>query len=176
MLQVWENGGAESTHGGDIITVDQYENFWLSVDFKLTKGANSGIKYFVRPDLYNVVEASAIGCEFQLLDDKNHPDAHLGVNDNRTLGSLYDLIKADKSDAWYNAGQWNTVWVKVEGDHVEHWLNGSKILEYERNNQMFNALVQCSKYKNWENFGNHKKGHILLQEHGNEVFFRNVML
>ena len=176
MLQVWENGGAESTHGGDIITVDQYENFWLSVDFKLTKGANSGIKYFVRPDLYNVVEASAIGCEFQLLDDKNHPDAHLGVNDNRTLGSLYDLIKADKGDAWYNAGQWNTAWVKVEGNHVEHWLNGTKILEYERNNQMFNALVQCSKYKNWENFGNHQKGHILLQEHGNEVFFRNVLI
>ena len=176
MLQVWENGGAESTHGGDIITVDQYENFWLSVDFKLTKGANSGIKYFVRPDLYNVVEASAIGCEFQLLDDKHHPDAHLGVNDNRTLGSLYDLIKADKSDAWYNAGQWNTAWVKVEGNHVEHWLNGTKIVEYERNCQLFNALVQCSKYKNWENFGNHKKGHILLQEHGNEAFFRNVLI
>ena len=176
MLQVWENGGAESTHGGDIITVDQYENFWLSVDFKMTKGANSGIKYFVRPDLYNVVEASAIGCEFQVLDDKNHPDAHLGVDDNRTLGSLYDLIRADKSDAWFNGGQWNTAWVKVEGNHVEHWLNGTKILEYERNNQMFNALVQCSKYKNWENFGNHRKGHILLQEHGNEVFYRNVLI
>ena len=176
MLQVWENGGAESTHGGDIITVDQYENFWLSVDFKITKGANSGIKYFVRPDLYNVVEASAIGCEFQVLDDANHPDAHLGVDDNRTLGSLYDLIRADKSDAWFNNGQWNTAWVKVEGDHVEHWLNGTKILEYERNCQMFNALVQCSKYKNWENFGNHRKGHILLQEHGNEVFYRNVLI
>ena len=176
MLKVWENGGAESTHGGDIITVDQYENFWLSVDFKLTKGANSGIKYFVRPDLYNVVEASAIGCEFQLLDDKHHVDATLGIDGNRTLGSLYDLITADKSGAWYNAGQWNTAWVKVEGDHVEHWLNGVKILEYERNCQMFNALVQCSKYKNWENFGNHRQGHILLQEHGNEVFYRNVMI
>ena len=176
MLQVWENGGAESIHGGDIITVEQYENFWLSVDFMLTKGANSGIKYFVRPDLYDVTEASAIGCEFQLLDDLNHPDAHLGVDGNRTLGSLYDLITADKDEAGYKVGQWNTAWVKVEGNHVEHWLNGVKILEYERNCPAFNELVQKSKYKNWENFGNHRKGHILLQEHGNEVYFRNVLI
>ena len=176
MLQVWENGGAESTHGGDIITVDQYENFWLSVDFKMTKGANSGIKYFVRPDLYNVVEASAIGCEFQILDDKNHPDANLGTAQNRTLGSLYDLIKSDKDGAYLRPGQWNTAWVKVNGNHVEHWLNGHKIVEYDRNTQMFNMLVSESKYQNWENFGNHKKGHILLQEHGNQVFFRNVII
>jgi len=176
MLQVWENGGAESTHGGDIITVEQYENFWVSVDFKLTRGANSGLKYFVRPDLYEPGAASAIGCEFQLLDDNNHPDAKLGRDGNRTLGSLYDLITADKSDAWFNMGQWNTAQVMVNGNHVEHWLNGTKVVEYDRNTPEFNDLVQTSKYKNWENFGNHKKGHILLQEHGNEVFFRNVMI
>jgi len=176
MLQVWENGGAESTHGGDIITEEQYENFWLSVDFKITPGANSGIKYFVRPDLYNVVEASAIGCEFQILDDELHPDAKLGTAGNRTLGSLYDLITSDKSDAFFRKGQWNTAWVKVNGNHVEHWLNGTKVVEYERNTQEFNALVSCSKYKNWENFGNHQKGHILLQEHGNRVLYRNVLI
>ncbi len=176
MLQVWENGGAESTHGGDLITEKQYENFWLSVDFKITPGANSGIKYFVRPDLYTVKEASAIGCEFQILDDDLHPDAKLGTAGNRTLGSLYDLITSDKSQAPFDKEGWNTAWVKVNGNHVEHWLNGVKVVEYERNCQMFNSLVACSKYKNWENFGNHKKGHILLQEHGNEVFFRNVII
>ncbi len=176
MLQVWENGGAESTHGGDIITVDQYENFELSVDFRLTPGANSGIKYFVRPDLYNVVEASAIGCEYQILDDDLHPDAKLGVAGNRTLGSLYDLITADKSAAPFDKEGWNTALVIVNGNHAEHWLNGAKILEYERNCQEFNALVACSKYRNWENFGNHRKGHILLQEHGNRVCYRNVMI
>lgn len=175
-LQVCANGGAESVAGGDIVTVDQYTNFWLSVDFKLTPGANSGIKYFVRPDLYPVQDASAIGCEFQILDDELHPDAKLGVKGNRTLGSLYDLIRAEKEGVPFDKEDWNTAWVKVQGNHVEHWLNGVKVVEYERNNQMFNALVAYSKYRNWENFGNHESGHILLQEHGDHVYYRNVMI
>jgi len=176
MLQVWENGGAESLNGGDIVTVDMYENFWLSVDFKLTPGANSGIKYFVRPDLYPVADASAIGCEFQILDDELHPDAKLGTNGNRTLASLYDLIPSDKANACFNKAHWNTAWVIVKGNHVEHWLNGVKVVEYDRNTQMFNALVARSKYVNWANFGNHDKGRILLQEHGNHVCYKNVMI
>lgn len=175
ILKVWENDGAESANGGDIITVDMYENFWLSVDFKITDGANSGIKYFVRPDLYHS-DASAIGCEYQILDDERHPDAKLGKDGNRTLASLYDLITADKSEAWYRHRQWNNALIKVEGNHVEHWLNGVKVLEYERNTPEFNELVAGSKYKNWENFGNHAKGHILLQDHGHEVWYKNILI
>lgn len=175
-LQVCAEGGAESVRGGDIVTIKQYGNFWLSVDFMLTPGANSGIKYFVRPDLYTVSDASAIGCEFQVLDDELHPDAKLGVNGNRTLASLYDLITADKENVPVDKYGWNTAWVKVQGNHVEHWLNGVKVVEYDRNTQMFNALVAYSKYRNWENFGNHETGHILLQEHGDHVSYRNVMI
>lgn len=174
-LIVAENDGTESTNGGDIITTEKYKDFWLSVEFKITTGANSGIKYFVNPELYKST-GSAIGCEYQILDDKVHPDAQLGVAGNRTLGSLYDLIRADKDEARFRYGQWNTAWIKVQGTHVEHWLNGVKILEYERNNQMFNALVAYSKYKNWKNFGNHETGHILLQDHGNEVHFKSIMI
>lgn len=175
ILKVLSSNGAEAANGGDIVTVKQYGNFILSVDFKLTPGANSGIKYFVQPDL-NKGEGSAIGCEFQVLDDKLHPDAKLGVKGNRTLASLYDLIPASKDNVEYAEYDWNNARVVVQGKHVEHWLNGVKVVEYERDNQMFNALVAYSKYKVWPNFGNFETGHILLQDHGDEVWYKNVKI
>jgi hypothetical protein len=169
------DGQNESANGGDIITRAQYGNFILSVDFKITPGANSGIKYFVRPDL-NKGEGSAIGCEFQILDDELHPDAKLGLNGNRTLASLYDLIPAAKENAPLDKFGWNTAWVVVDGDLVQHWLNGVKVVEYTRNNQLFNTLVSHSKYKIWPDFGNQRTGNILLQDHGAEVHFRNILI
>ena len=174
VLKVLAGNGGESTNGGDIITTRLYKNFILSVDFKITEGANSGIKYFVDPTL-NKGAGSAIGCEFQILDDTRHPDAKLGVKGNRTLGSLYDLIPAPE-DKPFDINAWNTAVVKVEGNHVEHWLNGVKLLEYERNNQEWNALVAYSKYRDWPNFGNYEEGYILLQDHGDEVWYKNIKI
>ena len=174
ILKVLKSNGGESTNGGDIITTRKYKNFMLCVDFKITDGANSGIKYFVNPDL-NKGEGSAIGCEFQILDDERHPDAKLGVNGNRQLGSLYDLIPAPE-DKPFRKGEWNTAMVIVKDNHVEHWLNGVQLLEYDRNTQMFNALVAYSKYRVWPNFGNFEEGNILLQDHGDEVWFKNIKI
>ncbi|NTW44192.1 MAG: DUF1080 domain-containing protein [Anaerolineaceae bacterium] len=173
-LKVLESGGGESRNGGDIITTGKYRNFILNVEFKITSGANSGVKYFVDPEL-NKGEGSAIGCEFQILDDEKHPDAKLGVNGNRTCASLYDLIPAE-GRRFNGIGDWNRLKIVVDGNHVEHWLNNIKVLEYERNNQMWHALVAYSKYKNWPNFGDLKEGHILLQDHGNEVYFRSIKI
>jgi len=174
VLTVLASNGAESANGGDIITVDAYKNFILKVDFKITPGANSGIKYFVDPDL-NKGPGSAIGCEYQILDDERHPDAKLGVKGNRTLASLYDLIPAENKK-FTGVGKWNTAEIVVKGNHVEHWLNGRKVLEYERGNQMWRALVAKSKYKDWPNFGEAESGYILLQDHGNEVSFKNIKI
>jgi sugar phosphate isomerase/epimerase len=177
ILRVLPSGGAESANGGDIITVKKYKNFVLKVDFKITKGANSGIKYFVDAEL-NKGDGSAIGCEYQILDDKNHPDANMGVKGNRKMGALYDLIPADRSDPNYRFDEdgFNTATIIVNGNRVQHYLNGVKIVEYVRNTPAFNALVAYSKYVNWPNFGNHAEGHILLQDHGDEVFFKNIKI
>ncbi|WP_291529557.1 3-keto-disaccharide hydrolase [Bacteroides sp. UBA939] len=174
ILKVIKSGGAESANGGDIVTTKQYRNFILKVDFKITEGANSGVKYFVNPDM-NKGAGSAIGCEFQILDDEKHPDAKLGVNGNRTLGSLYDLIPAPENKP-FNKRDFNTAMIIVQGNYVEHWLNGVKLIEYTRQNQMWDALVDYSKYKDWPNFGNSELGNILLQDHGDEVWFKNIKI
>lgn len=173
-LTVLKSDGGESTNGGDIVTKKKYKNFELVVDFKITKGANSGIKYFVDTEL-NKGKGSSIGCEFQILDDEKHPDAKLGKDGNRKLGSLYDLIPAP-ADKPYKKNEFNTAKVVVKGNQVEHWLNGKKIIEYTRGNQAWRDTVAGSKYKDWPKFGESEEGHILLQDHGDEVTYKNVKI
>lgn len=173
-LDVITTGGGESEDGGDIVTVNKYKDFELIVDFRYTSGANSGIKYFVNTDL-NKGAGSSIGCEYQILDDRHHPDAKEGVAGDRTLAGLYDLIPPRKKRD-NGIGAWNRATIIVKGDHVEHWLNGQMTLEYKRNSDMWRALVSKSKYNIWPGFGDAKEGNILLQEHGFEVSFRNIKI
>ncbi|AUP80015.1 3-keto-disaccharide hydrolase [Flavivirga eckloniae] len=181
VLTILSTDGAESTGPGDIITEKLFSSFELELEFKITKGANSGIKYFVDAEL-NKGSGSAIGCEFQILDDANHPDAKKGVNGNRTVGSLYDLITAEnlsipgRSKQFKGIGSWNKARIVVKGAHVEHWLNNEKVIEYDRSSQMFRALVAYSKYKNWPKFGQWPEGHILLQDHGDTVHYRSIKI
>ena len=183
MLTVLASDGGESAVGEDIITSERYSDFELLADFKITEGANSGIKYFVHSNLDPVTGRRkdtafglAIGCEFQILDDARHPDAKLGRDGNRTLGSLYDLLPAAASKRPNAIGQWNTARIVVQGSHVEHWLNGAKILEYERGSPEFRSQVAASKFSSVAGFSFWSDGHILLQEHGGEVAFRNLKI
>ena len=160
--------------GGDIVTEGKYRSFELSADFRYTKGANSGIKYFIDTEKENGAQAS-IGCEYQVLDDVNHPDAKAGFEGNRKLAGLYDLIApVNVSDNGFD--QWNTAKIIVRGNKVQHWLNGRMSVEYVRGSDKWKELVAKSKFKDIKGFAEATEGRILLQDHGNIVSYRNIRI
>ena len=169
------------SENADIVTEKDFRNFILEVDFKVTRSSNSGIKYFINPEFYGR-KGHTIGCEFQILDDKNHPDGVEGINGNRSLASLYDLIpaKVDKrisnNKRFKGLGNWNRARIEVKDCHVEHWLNDEKVLEYDRCSEDWKMLVSKSKFKDWKGFGEPKNGRILLQEHDSTVSFKNIKI
>ena len=176
ILTIQKSDGSEARTFGDIVTTEQYSAFDLAFDFKLTEGANSGVKYFVTLAEGNT--GSAIGLEYQILDDALHPDAKMGRDGNRTLASLYDLIKAEKQARFVRKpGEWNQGRVVVyPNNKVEHYLNGVKVLEYERGSQAYRDLVAISKYVVWNKFGEAPTGRILLQDHGDQVSYKNIKI
>lgn len=178
LLSVTEHGGEEGGNAGDIITERRYTNFELSVDFRITPGANSGIKYFVDLDLTpgHDGHGSNVGFEYQILDDAVHPDGKKGKNGDRTVASLYDMIPAATNKPIHPIGDWNTARILVRGTHGEHWLNDVKVLEYDRATPAFRAIVADSKFQVYPGFGEVNRGYILLQDHGFPVSFRNVKI
>jgi hypothetical protein len=166
--------GEQSQQGGDIITTAQYDNFELQLEWRISPGGNSGIKYLVAEEMVKT-GYSGLGFEMQVLDDDGHPDAKMGKDGNRTASALYDLI-APKNKSLHPVGEWNQVGLIIRGNHVEHWLNGAKVVEYELGSPQLKSLIGESKYKTISGFGDVRKGHILLQDHGNEVWFRNIKL
>jgi hypothetical protein len=178
LLSVTDHAGEEGHSAGDVITTQKYTNFELSVDFRVTPGANSGIKYFINPDTRpgHEDQISNVGFEYQVLDDALNPDAKNGRNGDRTVGSLYDLLPPAANKPGKPVGEWNTARIVVRGSHGEHWLNGVKVLEYDRNTPEFRQAVADSKFHSYPKFGEANSGYILLQDHGFPVSFRNIKI
>lgn len=157
--------------GGDIITENEYSDFELLVDYNITPGCNSGVKYFFT----TYENGGNLGCEFQILDDISGTD---NKEADHLCGSFYDVLPPIESKKKVNPpGEWNTIRVVAKGKNVEHWLNGVKILEYTRGDKVFTDAVSDSKFnKTVPAFGTVEKGHILLQYHGGLVSFKNIKI
>lgn len=175
-ITIQKSSGDMDPQSKDLVTVEQFSTFDLRFDFKISEGANSGVKYFIIPEVAN--GNSGVGLEYQVLDDEHHPDAKLGRDGDRTLASLYDLFPSRKPASAINPiGQWNEGRIVVyPNGKVEHYLNGVKVLEYVRGSKEFRNAVALSKFKNIPNFGEAIQGHILLQDHGFEVNYRNIKI
>lgn len=163
-LLLHEKGGG----GGDIVTTKTFMNFELSFDWKIGEAGNSGVKYNL-PD-----STKSLGFEFQLLDDEKHPDGIRSGALHQT-GSLYDLIERTQPKA-NPVGQWNQSSLLVHGNRVEHWINGSKVLEFEIGSEDLKTRIAKSKYKTVPRFGEKCASPILLQDHGDDVWFKNIKI
>ena len=162
----------DGKRGGDIITKEQYADFELLVDFKITEGANSGIKYF----FVQYEKGGWLGLEYQILDDEKHPDAKMGRDGNRWQAGLYDML-APGSKKENPPGEWNQARIVAKGSEVTHYLNGEEVLSFDRKGDIYKKAWELSKYnKSVPMFGDVKQGHILLQDHEDLVSFRNVKI
>ena len=155
--------------GGDIVTVKQFDNFEFAWDWRVEPGGNNGIKYLVTEKRKN-----APGPEYQMLDDEKHPDGKIGPK--RQTASFYDVLPPAANKPSKPGGEWNNSRVLIQGSHVEHWLNGAKVLEYELGSDAVKAAVAKSKFKNAEGFGTKISGHMMLTDHHDEASFKNMKL
>jgi hypothetical protein len=173
-IHVIGSGRGEAGGGGDIITKKKYKNFELSLEWMVSKGGNSGIFYLAQEIPGEPIWKNSP--EMQILDNINHPDARLGIQGNRQAGALYDLIPAEPQTA-KSAGEWNHVKIMVFKGTVVHWMNGEQVLEYHLWTDDWKEMVANSKFKDYDAFVNTAdEGHIGLQDHGDDVWFRNIKI
>jgi hypothetical protein len=166
--------GAESGDAGDIVTLKKYRNFEFVFEWKIGSGGNSGVKYFIEERLPKPEKGSQAGYEYQLIDDADYIYLGKKLPQDLKTASIYDVIPADKPDVTMNV--WHHSKILVNNNHIEHWLDGKKVLDVNRNDEVFKNGVKDSKYKDYQGFDSIPEGHILLQDHGHSVAFKNIMI
>jgi len=161
--------------GGDLMTVDAFDDFELSFEWKVTPGANSGVKYNVSEafSLANAANHAALGFEYQVLDDDRHEDGKLA---SHRSAALYDMVDPNAQKRLRPVGEWNRSAIVFRGKHGEHWLNGAKVVEFDLGTPRMDSLLAKSKYRTIPSFADRRRGHIVLQDHGDEVWYRSVKL
>ncbi len=168
-------GGGESARAGDIITEKKYKDFELVFDWKLDSGGNSGVKYFIlEPAVKPEKNASLIGYEYQLIDDAHYIYQGKPLGPKFKTASIYEVVAADKPDV--KVGDWHTSRIRVKNNLIEHWLDGKKVLEVDRKSDRFIKGVADGKFRDHPGFATIPEGHILLQDHGHGVSFRNIKI
>lgn len=165
-------GGLPPVTGGDLMTEATFGGFELTWEWKVAPGANSGVKYNVSEALSTSLSGhAALGFEYQILDDDRHEDAQTA---SHRAGALYDLIVPSAQKRLRPVGEWNRSTIVFRGNHGEHWLNGAKIVEFDLGTPRMDSLLAASKYRAIAGFADRRRGHIVLQDHGDEVQFRNI--
>lgn len=161
--------------GGDIMTRDTFRDFELEFEWRVAPGANSGVKYNVSEEMSTAAEPrnAALGFEYQVLDDDRHPDGELP---SHRTAALYDMLAPDENKRVNPVGEWNRSRILFHGDHGEHWLNGEKVVEYHLGTSRFDSLLAASKYATVARFAEKRDGHIVLQDHGDDVWYRNIRI
>jgi hypothetical protein len=158
--------------GGDLMTVGTWQDFELTFQWRVPPGANSGVKYNVSEEIsQRTANHAALGFEYQVLDDSLNDDNKVATH---RAGALYDLVEPNAYKRLAPVGEWNRSVIILRGNHGEHWLNGARIVTYDLGTPQFDSLLAASKYRGIAGFAERRAGHIVLQDHGDEVWFRNL--
>ncbi len=173
--KVLRQADGQPVAGGDLMTHESFRDFELAFEWRVTPGANSGVKYNVSEELSLKYASNhaALGFEYQVLDDLLHPDNTMA---SHRAGSLYDILEASPGKRLRPVGEWNSARIVLLGNHGEHWLNGAKVVEFDLATPRLDSLLQRSKYKPIPGFAERRRGHVILQDHGDEVHFRSIKI
>ena len=173
--KVQRQADGQPAAGGDLMSVQAFRDFELTFEWRVTPGANSGVKYNVSEalSLAHAANHAALGFEYQLLDDELHPDNKIP---SHRSASLYDILATSPAKQLRPVGQWNSARIVLRGNHGEHWLNGAKVVEYDLGTPRLDSLLHASKYRPIPGFAERRRGHIVLQDHGDEVHFRSIKI